>query len=137
MAPKRDADDIAEYRPVTVPADRRARGVFRNQRMRQFGRGEPSECGSAVAKQQQEVRHFRRFVYGHVVEVITQPKGGNAALAEITVKLEFSQLQPSDVRRQLPFFLGRDEIFAICEPLRQPENRLQQAELLNAHRLGI
>ena len=108
-----------------MPADRGAGGVFGDQRMRQLGRREPGEFGGPVAQWQQEIRQLGRLVHGHVVEIVAQPEGGDTALAEIAVKLEFAQLQLGKIFDDGRFLFRCHKILTVCEPVRQRGHRLQ------------
>ena len=72
-----------------------------------------------------------------VGEVITQPVGNDAPLAEIAVELERAELELAEPGGELDLFVGRDQRRAVHEASRQCDFGLEQAQLNGFHHVNF
>ena len=69
---QRDADHVAEIRPVAMPADGGARPIFGDQHMLQAIGRQSGERGGALAHGKNERRDRRGLLQAAAVEVVAQ-----------------------------------------------------------------
>ena len=129
---ERDADHVAEVRPVAMSADRRARPVFGDQNVLQaFGR-EAGEHGGALADEKKKRRHRLGFLHAAAVEIVAEAERHDAALAEEAVKLELLERQVGQGGNEVRFLVSIDHVRRVAEAGRH-RLRLKECELLVFH----
>jgi hypothetical protein len=116
-----------------MPADRGSGNVFRGESLLQFGGSEPREIGSLLTQRQKETGNVFCATDGAFIGVVMQPEPDNAPLAEIPVKLVFTEIQLAKMFQKFSFLVRGHKLRSIFEPFRKQGQRLEKTELTTTH----
>jgi hypothetical protein len=132
---QRDADHVAEHRPVAVPAEAGADLIFDQQGMDELVRRQAGEGGGLGAQRQEPVRHLFRFGEARAVESVLHPERDRPPLADEALELERCKRKGSEMRDELRFLLWRNQLRRVGESLRpRRRGRSEHAQLIRRHR---
>src|SRR4051812_24986076 len=131
-----EADHVAEDRPVAVPADAGARGIFDEKGMADRLWREPGPSRRAVPNREKPVGQRLRLMKATAVEAVLQAERDGAPFALEAVELEGAERKAREPCHEPRFLRLIEEVGRVSQAFGEvvDRRRREQVELAGRHR---